>query len=150
MPKLTKKQLTAAICTLSALACACSFATTSPALKDKSFHVITSPVSTAKRKLLINGTFLPAYSIRVDDNSTRAIGATIYGNGGHKTFPIDPHYAATIENNVNPGSYELVLYDGANGGTFFDQYVSSLACVEVYYDNITGYDVSVDNNCLQG
>ena len=92
--------------------------------------------------------YVPNYSIRVNNNSTYPIYATAYnGYGGQKTFFMDPHYAATIQNNDNPPEgYEIRIASG-HGEVIFDGYVRSLACVDIYSG--PGPNYYVNNYCLQ-
>lgn len=92
---------------------------------------------------------VPAYSIRVNNNSAFLIYATAYdGYGGQKTFAIDPHYAATIQNNINPAYGYQIRVVSDLGSLIFDGRVNSLSCVDVYED-ARGPLYRVTNYCLQ-
>jgi hypothetical protein len=92
--------------------------------------------------------YIPAYSIRVNNNSAYLVYATAYdGYGGQMTFEIDPHYAATIQNNYNPPMGYDIHVTTAYGGVIFEGYVRSLACVDIYATNAMNYRVT--NYCLQ-
>ncbi len=110
-----------------------------------------TPVGAApsSTKSLKSAGMVPAYSIRVNNNSAFLIYATAYdGYGGQKTFAIDPHYAATIQNNVNPAYGYQIRVVSDIGSLIFDGRVNSLSCVDVYED-ARGPLYRVTNYCLQ-
>jgi len=118
-------------------------------LKPSPFIAKISPLNqsaqSSPRKL---GDYVPAYSIRVNNDSAYLIYATAYdGYGGQMTFEIDPHYAATIQNNYNPPMGYDIHVTTAYGGVIFEGYVRSLACLDIYATSTMNYRVM--NYCLQ-
>ena len=92
--------------------------------------------------------YIPAYSIRVNNNSAYLVYATAYdGYGGQATFEVDPHYAATIQNNYNPPMGYDIHVTTPYGGVIFQGYVRSLACIDIYATGTMNYRVT--DYCLQ-
>lgn len=111
-------------------------------------HVALIGAASSSKKAVSLG-YVPNYSIRVNNNSAYRIDATAYGYGGQKTFTMDPHYAATIQNNRNPPEgYEIRIVSDS-GMVIFDGFVRSLACVDVYSEGGPYYSYHVNDYCLQ-
>lgn len=102
-----------------------------------------SSSGTASHTLKNSTGYIPAYSIRVNNNSASFVTATAYGNGGSKTFGINPHFSATIQNEIYSSVGYRIRIDTPYG--VYDGFVRSLACIDVY----AGERPYVTDNCLQ-
>jgi len=117
------------------------------ATKSHEFYGYTVPLKSSKTILRSNAGNVPAYAVRVNNDSTFHINATAYGNGGSKNYPIDPYYAAVIENNFSPpGGYRIVI-NTDRGQTIYDGYLQNLSCIDIYSGS--GQNYKITTNCLQ-
>lgn len=117
------------------------------ATKSHEFYGYTVPVKSDKTVMRSNSGSVPAYAVRVNNDSTFHIKATAYGNGGSKSYPINPYYAAVIENNFNPvGGYRVVVSTNS-GETIYDGHLQNLSCIDIYSGSEQNYKITT--NCLQ-